>query len=266
MPLSPLDIVKRTPKSNCRQCGYPSCLAFGAAVTTKGEDPGKCPFLDGEGLDLNGNAPLASSAERDLELIRHLKTKIASHDFARIAPALGGQIREADRETLYFRYLGREVNLSKSGILLDGVEPEDPRDQILLYNYVFFSGNEPLRGEWIGMESMPNSISKIKTLQNYGEKPLAELFEGLAEDLVLQAARSLDGKSVPSTSASICLFVPVLPMVPQQILFWRAEPEDGFAASVKILYDRTALRFLDLESLVFTSERMADRFAELLHT
>jgi len=266
MPLSPLDIVKRTPKSNCRQCGYPSCLAFGAAVATKGENPGKCPYLDWAGLDLSGNAKLASSAERDLELIRHLKEKIASHDFLRIAQALGGRVRKAERETLYFRYLGREVCLKKSGILLDGSEPEDPRDQILLYNYVFFSGNTPLSDEWIGMESMPNSISKIKTLQNYGEKPLAELFDGLDENLVLLAVRSLDGNSMPSTSASFALLIPVLPMVPQQILFWRAEPEDGFAATVKILFDRTALQFLDLESLVFTSERMADRFAVLLRT
>ena len=114
------------------------------------------------------------------------------------------------------------------------------------------------------MESMPNSISKIKTLQTYCETPLAELFSGVSEESIQQVACRLDGASTPSTSASLSLLIPVLPMIPQQILFWRAEPEDGFAATVKILYDSTALKFLDLESLVFSSERLADRFAELL--
>ncbi|MEJ2688967.1 MAG: (Fe-S)-binding protein, partial [Deltaproteobacteria bacterium] len=85
--VTPLEIVKRTPRNNCGACGYPACLAFGAAVAAKGEDPGNCPFLDRTGLDLTDTVPLADSIQRDLELVRHLKSKTSSLNFATLAPA-----------------------------------------------------------------------------------------------------------------------------------------------------------------------------------
>ena len=261
--VTPLEIVKRTPRSNCGACGYPACLAFGAAVAAKGEDPAKCPFLDRAGLDLSDTEPLADSRQRDLELVRHLKSKISSLSFADLASALGAVHRQSE-DALLLPYLGRQATIGRTGILLDGTEPEDPRDQILLYNYVAMASALPLSGEWIGMESMPNSISKIKTLERYCEKPLAALFSKMPSETIIAALEKIDGFRSPSDSASLAITVAVLPKIPQQVLFWAAEPEDGFAAQVKILYDRTALAFLDLESLVFSSERMADRWAELL--
>ena len=53
-------------------------------------------------------------------------------------------------------------------------------------------------------------------------------------------------------------------MVPHYLLFWDEEPADGFAARTKLLFDRHVLDFLDLESLVFSAERLADRLAELI--
>ncbi len=50
----------------------------------------------------------------------------------------------------------------------------------------------------------------------------------------------------------------VLPKIPQQLFFWDEEPEDGFEAKVKILFTENVLTFLDIESLVFTAERMAE--------
>ena len=52
-------------------------------------------------------------------------------------------------------------------------------------------------------------------------------------------------------------------MVPQQFLFWDEEPEDGFEAKVKILFDSKVLDHLDVESLVFSSERLADKLLEM---
>jgi hypothetical protein len=114
------------------------------------------------------------------------------------------------------------------------------------------------------MESMPNSISKIKTLETYAEKPLAEFFEMTPKEKSEQIVQNLDGYTVPSASARFSCLIPVLPKLPQQILFWQAEPEDGFAAKVKILFDASVPAYLDLESLVFSAERMADRFTALL--
>jgi len=260
--VTPLDIVKRTPKSNCGECGFASCLAFGAAVATQGADAGRCPYLDRHGLDLQPAAGPGSAHERDLELVAYLKSKVAQLDFNHLAGVLGMDLPDAD--TLRGDYLGQPVLIGKDGIRINDREPDDPRDQILLYNYVSLGGGPPLAGEWIGMESMPNSISKVKTLETYCEKRLADLFDRQTPQKLDHAGNQAGGGQTRETGTDFGCTVTALPMVPMKILFWRSEPEDGFEARVKILFDKNALGFLDIESLLFCAERLAERFEELL--
>ncbi len=160
---------------------------------------------------------------------------------------------------MFFNYLGQEVRLDRQGILLDGLVPEDPRDQILLYNYVHSGGGEAPTGEWLGLESLPNSISKVRTLATYCEEPLARLFSGRSFRDIESGVIRAGGRLVDNSSASLTFIFPVLPRLPEQVIFWEAEPEDGFAPRVKVLFDQRVLDFLDIESLVFTGERLAER-------
>ena len=264
--LSPLVVVARTPKNNCRECGYPSCLAFGAAVAATGVDPHRCPYINLEGLEL----PVAgvrleeASRQRDLALVEHLKSKIASADFAALAPRLGATWQAAEPDALCFAYLGQEVSLGKDRILIDGREPEDPRDQILLYNYGHSGGGAEPTGEWLGLESLPNSLAKVRTLATYCEQPLARLFDSLPPAQLTGAVAAAGGRVISNPAASLTCIFAVLPRLPQQVIFWAAEPEDGFEARVKVLFDPGVLGYLDIESLVFSGERLAERLASLL--
>lgn len=263
--MNPLEVVARTPKNNCRECGYPSCLAFGAAVATIGLDPRRCPYINLEGLEIQaaGIALEDAARQRDLALVEHLKGKIADADFATLAPRLGAAWERA-AEIMTFAYLGQEVNLSKSIILIDGREPEDPRDQILLYNYVHSGGGMPPSGQWLGLESLPNSLSKVRTLATYCEAPLARLFSGRAPEQLISGAAAAGGTLIANPAASLTFIFPVLPRLPQQVIFWAEEPEEGFAARVKILFDQRVLDYLDIESLVFSGERLAERLTSLI--
>ncbi|OGQ96700.1 MAG: hypothetical protein A2521_07360 [Deltaproteobacteria bacterium RIFOXYD12_FULL_57_12] len=265
-PSSLLDIVRRTPKNNCGQCGYPTCLAFAAAVTATGVDHGRCPFLDCAGLTFAA-APAAVldelARERDLALVDHLKTKIAGHDFAAVAGPLGATWSAAQPDALIFTYLGQQVSMSKAVLLMNGLAPSDPRDQILLYNYVERGGGPLPIGPWIGLESLPNTISKVRTLAVYGEEPLARHLAGLNSGQRQTVAGQLGAQAAPVAGAALGLIVPVLPRLPLYVIFWGAEPEDGFTARVKVLFDEQVLTILDLESLVFCAERLAERVAEL---
>ncbi|MFH1021721.1 MAG: DUF3786 domain-containing protein [Pseudomonadota bacterium] len=265
--MTPFEIVRRTPKTNCAQCGYPTCLAFSAAVAKSGEAFGKCPYLDTSGLNIvpeQGPALEELSGQRDLALVEHLKDKISGLDFARIAAPLGATLCGEDQQTLSFPFLGQEVLLSRQGILLDGHTPDDPRDQILIYNYIHSQGGADPALDWIGLETLPNSISKVRTLATYCENRLAELFTPLPVETILSACNRLGGVAPPAPSATLGCIIPVLPRIPQYLAYWEEEPEDGFPARVKILFDRHVLNFLDLESLVFSAERLADRLAALL--
>lgn len=265
--MNPLEIVRRTPKTNCGQCGYPTCLAFAAAVAKSGEAFDKCPYIETTGLNVlpkQGGALEDLPGQRDLALIEHLKDKISALDFSRIAAPLGATLCGEDNQTLSFPFLAQEVHLSRQGILLNGRTPDDPRDHILIYNYIHSQGGSDPALDWIGLETLPNSISKVRTLATYCENRLAELFAPLPVNIIMTACHQLGGVAQPTPSATLGCIIPVLPRIPQYLVYWEEDPEDGFPAKVKILFDRQVMNFLDLESLIFSAERLADRFAALL--
>ncbi|HHD64102.1 MAG TPA: DUF3786 domain-containing protein [Desulfobulbaceae bacterium] len=270
--MNPLEFVALTPKSNCGQCGYPTCLAFAVAVTKGGIPAAGCPFIDSDALpsDLKQGqnteglrAVARGQEERDMALVAHLKSKLSALDFQRLAGQLGAKWSADCPDMLRFVYLGCSVALGKEQLEVDGRQLIDPRDQILLYNYVAFGGGRFPDGNWVGMESLPNSISKVRTLATYCEQRLGKRFAARGWRL-RELCRLVGGTPGPSgQSADVGMIVPVLPHVPLYVLFWDEELEDGFKAKVKVLFDHNVMDFLDLESLVFAAERMADRLAEL---
>jgi len=270
--VNPLELVSLTPKSNCGDCGYPTCLAFAVAVTKGGVSALGCPHIDAAKLpvELTGQdegAGLDQVArgqdERDMALVAHLKSKVQGLDFAALAGRLGAEWHPDRPGELTLRYLGRTVRIGPEQVRMEDRELVDPRDQILLYNYLAFGGGDPPCREWVGMESLPNSISKVRTLDTYCQKRLGERFTGRPGRL-RELCQALDGRiEQEGQNADVAVVVPVLPRVPHLVLFWDEEPEDGFAASTKILFDHKVMDFLDLESLVFAAERLADRLAEM---
>ncbi len=270
--MNPLDFIAYTPKSNCGECGHPSCLAFAVAVTKGGAPATGCPYVDADALppelgrgSSGGNLEAVDRGqdERDMALVAHLKSKIRDLDFQQLSSRLGARWSPDRPDVLVFTYLGRMVDLGRDHLEVDGGLPVDPRDQILLYNYVAFGGGQAPEQTWVGMESLPNSISKIRTLATYCELRLAECFSGRGGRLT-ELCRLVGGRQGPADqSADVGMIIPVLPYVPLYLLFWDEEPEDGFEAKIKILFDHRVMDFLDLESLVFAAERLADRLMEL---
>jgi CO dehydrogenase/acetyl-CoA synthase gamma subunit (corrinoid Fe-S protein) len=46
MRFGPIELYKKLPKTNCGDCGQPSCLAFATQVVGFGQELGDCPHLD----------------------------------------------------------------------------------------------------------------------------------------------------------------------------------------------------------------------------
>lgn len=272
--MTPHEFLKYTPGTNCGECGHPACLAFAVAVTMGGLNSATCPHVDPASLpeefraaaeDRGGGLERVEKGqdERDMALVAHLKSKVRDLDFSALAEKLGALWDAARPGILVFEYLGRRVELGVESVLMDGEELVDPRDQILLYNYVAYGGGRKPDNTWIGLESLPNTISKVRTLATYCEDRLARRFAGRPGDLARICTQLGTQPGQGEQSGSVSMVVPVLPFAPQYLLFWDEEPEDGFEARVKVLFDHHVLDFLDVESLVFAAERLADRIAEL---
>jgi hypothetical protein len=242
-------------------------------VTKGGVAASLCPHLDPKqlpaeltavGKDDGGlDSVDRGQEERDMALVAHLKSKVQTLDFKSLALRLGAVWSAEQPDMLSFSYLGRPVELGREAVVMAGEQLVDPRDQILLYNYVAFGGGRVPDGTWVGMESLPNSISKIRTLATYCELRLAKRFSGRAARLQECCAACGGEEGSGDQSGDVGMIIPVLPHVPLYLLFWDEEPEDGFEAKIKVLFDHNVMDFLDLESLVFAAERMADRLAEL---
>jgi hypothetical protein len=130
-------------------------------------------------------------------------------------------------------------------------------EQVFILNHMAQGGRSHPTGKWKGLVEFPNTISKIKSMQNHVETPLKEAFKGKIEKLRDAAAR-LGGRDVTPEieSADAAFYFQTLPRVPVMLMFWGAEAEDGFEAEAKLLFDESITDHLDIESIMFLSERL----------
>ncbi len=265
-PVSAIELYKATPKTNCKACGFPTCLAFATRVIVEKKPLESCPYLSEEarrelGLRIHEQQSEGVYVKRDLYKITadHIRERLASHDFSSIAEGLGARYVEKEgRPHLRFTYLNRDCLLSRESILIEGVPAEDHWDNILLYNYVHFSGSEPIRGEWIPIDNIPGHIPKKPELEHGCEHKIAAHFDGKADRLE-RAGKTLGAEKVEDAAhADVALSFLPLPKVPFFLLFWDSLPEEGFEARAKVLFDRSVTGYLDIESLVFLAEKFAD--------
>lgn len=64
MALSGIEIYKLLPKTNCKECGFPTCMAFGLKLAAKQVELSACPYVSDE-----AKAQLAASSEPPVRLI-----------------------------------------------------------------------------------------------------------------------------------------------------------------------------------------------------
>jgi acetyl-CoA decarbonylase/synthase complex subunit gamma len=56
MALTGIQILKMLPKTNCGECGIPTCLAFGMKVAAGQMEIDKCPYVSDEAKETIGEA------------------------------------------------------------------------------------------------------------------------------------------------------------------------------------------------------------------
>lgn len=96
MALKALDIFKLTPKKNCKDCGFPTCMAFCMKVASGAVEIGKCPHMSDESL--------AKLSEATAPLMRTVKVGSGKSEYE-----LGG-------ETVLFRHEKTLVNRNRYAV------------------------------------------------------------------------------------------------------------------------------------------------------
>ena len=264
--LTPIDLYKLTPKTNCRECGFETCLAFATQVIVGQGDLDACRYLDQQALQ-PFRSRLAEQHEAGIgvrregfeKTLQFLRQEVRKWPFADLADGLGARFFQSNGEpALELTYFGEPVTVTNEDISRASGAELNPWEKVLLYNYVIGGAQEP-SGVWVGMESLPNSVSKIKSLRAHCEQKLARAFAGRMDQL----PRATEGlgreQALTEEKVDFAADFRILPKLALRILWWDEDLAEGFESRVKFLFDSGVLGTLDLESLLFACEQLTDR-------
>jgi len=246
-----LELYRRLPRTNCGKCPQKACMPFAVALAKGDATAEACPGL----TEVQRGEIVGGSAKGDWRetVVAGLRAEVAGLPFAEIAPGLGASLREG---AMLIRCLGREYRVAPDGAIdaTGAASPVAPWTKILLLHYVRTRGDAPPTGRWVAFTELKAALMKSKSFAREAEEPLRGLFDrdaGAAE----RALERLVAVREAGLPAPVAWRLDALPRIPVLVLYW--PPEEEFASKCKVLFDATADRYLDVESLTFLIEGLA---------
>jgi hypothetical protein len=258
-----VEIYRLLPRTNCGKCGLPSCFGFAAKLATHQASPDDCPDM----TDAVRDALKESGAERHdspgtvyEQALASLQPKIQALDFEKTACLFGAIIKGPDRLELIF--LNESYVVTKEKILDSAGKEPRPWISILIYNHLCMPDPPSPAGEWTTFGSIPASHAKDKAWAGHVEEVIAKHFTGNVATLKT-ACENLGGikANIPGNHDAAYEFR-FFPHYPALLLFSDAVLDEDFPAQCRLLLDRTAPRYLDIESIVVLGEEFASRLTQ----
>ena len=266
MALSVVDLYRNVlPKTNCGDCGFSTCIAFAGMVVSDKHPLDGCPHLTPETVarcnqELGEQYAAGKWTKRDLaeDALKWAMERSASMNLADLPDRIGGTlVDKGGGSVLKLPYFAGHILIGVDDIQRpDGTELTR-WEKVFIYNHMAQGGARTPTGTWKGFEAFPNTVSKVKTMASQVEAPLVDRFHGRLKDLAA-AAVGIGGEEAAGrdNSADAAFHFHPLPRVPVMLLFWDEDPVDDFGAAAKLLFDETVTDHLDIESIVFLSERL----------
>lgn len=258
-------VFKLLPKTNCRKCEAPTCLAFAAAVFQGRKNLDECPYVDSENVAAlsrsadkgqANNAPVTmdSAYEAQLEKIRQ---QVQSVDLAEAAERIGGWYANGK---LTIKIMGKDFSVDRSGQLYSDIHVHG-WIALPFFQYVFKCQGAPLSGRWVPLRELENGKDWAHFFEHRCEKPLkklADTYTDLFEDMV----HLFNGVPVEKHYQSdISMMLRPLPLLPVLICYWK--PEDGLGSSLNVFFDANAEKNLPIESIYQISAGLLVMFEKI---
>jgi len=255
-----VEIYKLLPKTNCGKCGLASCFGFAAKLASRQASPDDCATMTPEVRaalrEDNVNRPDSPGTVYE-QVLESLRPKIRALDFQKTAPLFGADLTGPD--SLEITFLNERYAVSKERVLdNEGKEPR-PWISILIYNHLCMPDPPKPAGEWITFGFIPASHAKDKAWIGHVEEEIAKHFAGNIDGLK-NACDRLGGRPIEMSGSHDAAFeFRFFPHYPVLLLFYDAVPDENFPAQCNLLLDKTAPRYLDIESMVVLGEEFAGR-------
>ena len=243
--MNAIELYKRLPKKNCGECGQKKCMPFAFSLIKGESELSECPYLtEDEVNDLKEK--IVHSDWRE-DLILRLREDVRKIDFSGVAAHIGADVQNG---TLLLKCMGREFAIDASGEVATKGHIT-PWMKILLLHYIKIGGSAELSGKWVSFSELKSGMVKASSFTRECEESLRSLFDGDTQKAGSMIER-FGAEKQEGFPTSHAWHIVLLPKIPVMILYWPADSE--FASKVKILFDSTADRFLDVESIMFLVE------------
>lgn len=264
MVLSVVDLyAKILPKTNCRDCGYRTCLAFAGMVVSEKLPLKNCPHINPLILktaqqELEQQYKEGKWLKRDMakEALEWAKQKSASMKFEDIALRIGGELTiDQGVDQIILPYFNKKIFITKENIVDDSGNELTKNEQTFIHIHMAQGGISKPGGNMKSFKEFPNTVSKIVSMRDHVETPLKNKFSSNMEKLESECTNS-GGRNVKDQyeSPDLAYLFSVFPKIPVVLLFW--DEEDGFESDIKLLFDETIIEHLDIESIMFLSEHL----------
>jgi hypothetical protein len=253
-----LEIYRHLNKSNCRECGVPTCMAFALAVVNGNKGITDCPHIDRNTAEELDAAVVKRDRDKDFQAaIGPLRESVSGVDFSKTAQGLGA---ETVNERLRITCLGKDFFIDKKG-RLESVVHVNEWIMMPLYKYIITGGSRPLSGKWVSFEELKKAATMAQYFDRRCEEPLRQLAESHTE-IFFDLLNIFGGKQVEGFSADHAVIIHPLPKVPFLILYWK--PEEQFESKLKVLLDSTSDSYLDAHSIYVLGRGIVEMFKKIL--
>ncbi len=259
---SPLEVYKLLPKSDCRQCSYPTCMAFSAAVIRGDKKLADCPHVAlSISETLSDRIALHKSIEDNREeAVGQLRSRISGLNILSLAERLGADVID---DRLAIKCLGKNFFVDSSGAVTSECHIHH-WITVPILDYILHGCSEKQSGQWLPFRELKKGRAMAPLFEQRCEKPirlLADTYPDIFEDII-----SLFGgnRSINMFSSDISLVLYPLPRVPLLICYW--EPEEELESSLHIFFDSTAQNFLSIESIFSIGVGLALMFEKVIST
>ena len=258
-PQNALTIFQLLDKSNCRQCGEKTCMAFAGAVFTGRRLLSECPSLDRKIIMLFSDTTQNGfdvEQNRD-DYLDQLKKQIKDIDLKAASVRTGGRY-ENDR--LIVKMMGKDFSISVNGMISTDIHV-NPWVASPFFNYVLYGkGFDPI-GDWRSFRELADGRERYPLFEKRCEeqmKQVADSYTELFDDMV----HIFSGKQVdPQFQSDISVVLYPLPKLPMMVCYW--QPEEGMQSSLNVFFDQTADQNLDIGSIFSLGAGLAQMFTRL---
>lgn len=257
-PLTHLDIFRRLNKSNCRQCGVPTCLAFAIAVMNGDKKFSDCPHLNPEEAEEMDRKIVKRGRDKELaSLMEPLKQEIVKKDFRSVATGLGAGY---DGKRLHVQCLGKDFTVDRNGTV-ESLIHINKWVILPLLHYIIRGGSAPLTGRWVSFEELKRASAVTRYFEKRCVEPLRQLAEAHT-DIFFDLITIFGGRDAEGFTADCARIIYPLPRVPFLILYWK--PEGNFESRMKVLFDSSVDAYLEVDFIIALGRGIVEMMKRIL--